>query len=32
MYVGYDPVSLTTTTLMVDGTATFPDVGGFYLY
>ena len=30
-YVGWDPVSLTTTTLMVDGTATFPEVGGFYL-
>ena len=30
-YVGYDPVSLATTTFMVDGTATFPEVGGFYL-
>ena len=30
-YVGYDPVSLSTTTLLVDGTATFPEVGGFYL-
>ncbi|MBR0066435.1 MAG: hypothetical protein IJQ00_02475, partial [Kiritimatiellae bacterium] len=31
-YIGYDPISLTTTTLMVDGAATFPTVGGFYLY
>ncbi len=30
-YVGYDPVSLTTTTFVADGTATFPDVGGLYL-
>ncbi|MBR0504362.1 MAG: hypothetical protein IJJ84_03075, partial [Kiritimatiellae bacterium] len=30
-YVGYDPVSLPTTTLLMDGAATFPDVGGFYL-
>ena len=31
-YIGYDPISLTTTTLMVDGNASFPEVGGFYLY
>ena len=31
-YVGWDPISLSTTTLMVDGQATFPTVGGFYLY
>ena len=31
-YVGWDPISLSTTTLMVDGSATFPTVGGFYLY
>ena len=30
-YVGWDPVSLTTTRLMVDGAASFNDVGGFYL-
>ena len=30
-YIGYDPISLTTTTLLVDGSATFSDVGGFYL-
>ena len=30
-YIGYDPVSLSTTTLMADGTATFPEVGGIYL-
>ena len=30
-YIGYDPVSLTSTTLMMDGAATFPEVGGFYL-
>ena len=30
-YIGYDPILLSTTTLLVDGTATFPDVGGFYL-
>ena len=31
-YIGWDPISLSTTTLMVDGQATFPTVGGFYLY
>ena len=30
-YPGYDPVSLSTTTLMLDGTASFPEVGGLYL-
>ena len=30
-YIGYDPISLTTTRLLVDGAATFPEVGGFYL-
>ena len=30
-YVGYDPVDLSGSTLMADGAATFPDVGGFYL-
>ncbi len=30
-YVGWDPVVLTTTTFLVDGSATFGDVGGFYL-
>ncbi len=29
-YVGWDPVNLSSTTFMVDGTATFPEVGGFY--
>ena len=31
-YIGWDPISLASTTLMVDGSATFPTVGGFYLY
>ena len=31
-YIGYDPISLSSTTLMVDGNASFPEVGGFYLY
>ncbi|MBQ9430591.1 MAG: hypothetical protein IJU44_03465 [Kiritimatiellae bacterium] len=30
-YVGWDPVNLSTTVFMVDGMATFPEVGGFYL-
>ena len=30
-YIGWDPISLTTTRLMVDGAASFNDVGGFYL-
>jgi len=30
-YNGWDPISLTTTRFMVDGAATFNDVGGFYL-
>ena len=30
-YIGYDPVNLSGSTLMVDGTATFPNVGGIYL-
>ena len=30
-YIGWDPISLTTTHLMVDGAASFNDVGGFYL-
>ena len=30
-YVGYDPISLSTTRLLVDGAASFNDVGGFYL-
>ena len=30
-YIGWDPISLTSTTLMMDGAATFPEVGGFYL-
>ena len=30
-YPGWDPVSLTTTTLMIDGSASFPEVGGLYL-
>ena len=30
-YVGWDPVNLSTTRFMVDGAATFPEVGGFYL-
>jgi len=30
-YIGYDPISLNTTTFMLDGSATFPTVGGFYL-
>ncbi|MBR6734450.1 MAG: SGNH/GDSL hydrolase family protein [Kiritimatiellae bacterium] len=29
-YIGWDPVNLSSTTFMVDGTATFPEVGGFY--
>ena len=29
-YIGYDPVSLSSTTFMLDGTASFPEVGGFY--
>ena len=30
-YIGWDPISLTTTRLLVDGAASFNDVGGFYL-
>ena len=30
-YIGWDPISLTTTRLLVDGAASFDDVGGFYL-
>ena len=30
-YIGYDPISLNTTTLLLDGSAAFPEVGGFYL-
>ena len=30
-YVGWDPVVLASTTLFVDGAASFGDVGGFYL-
>ena len=30
-YIGWDPISLTTTRLLVDGVASFNDVGGFYL-
>ena len=30
-YIGYDPISLSTTRLLVDGAASFNDVGGFYL-
>ena len=30
-YVGWDPVNLSTAMFMADGTATFPEVGGFYL-
>ena len=29
-YVGWDPVNLSTTMFMADGTAMFPEVGGFY--
>ena len=31
-YIGWDPISLASTTFMLDGSATFPTVGGFYLY
>ena len=30
-YVGWDPVDLSSTALMMDGAATFPEVGGIYL-
>ena len=30
-YIGWDPVVLQTTTLLIDGAASFGDVGGFYL-
>lgn len=30
-YVGWDPVVLQTSTLLIDGAASFGDVGGFYL-
>ena len=29
-YNGWDPISLPSSTLMVDGKATFPEVGGIY--
>ena len=30
-YIGYDPINLSGSVLMLDGTATFPTVGGIYL-